>query len=98
MRSRRIDRATSGFIVVLNPLTFALRGTGTRFERRQSISAAPLTQCPECSGHVHRCVQPVGVVFKGSGFYVTDNKSSSSTRISKKESSKASKGKSSSLT
>ena len=68
---------------------------GTRFERRQSISAAPLTQCPECSGHVHRCVQPVGIVFKGSGFYVTDNKSSSSTRTSKKESSKASEEKSS---
>ena len=64
---------------------------GVRFERRQPMSAAPLTQCPECPGQVHRCVQPVGVVFKGSGFYVTDNKSSSSTRPSKKESSKTSK-------
>jgi putative FmdB family regulatory protein len=71
---------------------------GTRFERRQSISAAPLTQCPECSGHVHRCVQPVGVVFKGSGFYVTDNKPSSSTRTSEKKPSEKSKETSSSLT
>ena len=58
---------------------------GARFERRQSMSDAPLTHCPECLGHVHRCVQPVGVVFKGSGFYVTDHKPSSSTRSSKKE-------------
>ena len=64
---------------------------GTRFERRQSMSAAPLTACPECPGQVHRCVQPVGVMFKGSGFYVTDNKASSSTRSSKKEPSKARK-------
>lgn len=67
---------------------------GVRFERRQPMSAAPLTRCPECPGQVHRCVQPVGVVFKGAGFYVTDNKSSSSTRTSEKESSKAIKEKS----
>jgi len=67
---------------------------GTRFERRQSMSDEPLTDCPECLGHVHRCVQPVGIAFKGSGFYVTDNKSSSSARTSEKESSKASKEKS----
>ena len=67
---------------------------GVRFERRQSMSDTPLTQCPECPGQVHRCVQPVGIVFKGSGFYVTDNKSSASTRTPKKESSKTNKGKS----
>ena len=64
---------------------------GTRFERRQSMSDAPLTHCPECLGHIHRCVQPVGIAFKGSGFYVTDHKSSSNTRAAKKEPSKASK-------
>ena len=52
---------------------------GQTFERRQSISAAQLVDCPECSGHVHRVIQPVGVVFKGSGFYVTDNRTSSPT-------------------
>jgi len=52
---------------------------GQTLERRQSIAEAPLVDCPECSGHVHRVIQPVGVVFKGSGFYVTDNRTSSPT-------------------
>jgi putative FmdB family regulatory protein len=47
---------------------------GVRFERAQSFSAKPLTRCPECDGHVHRLIQPAGIVFKGSGWYVTENK------------------------
>ena len=54
---------------------------GVRFERLQSYSEAPLRDCPECNGHAHRVIQPVGVIFKGSGFYVTDNKGKSSTGI-----------------
>jgi putative FmdB family regulatory protein len=51
---------------------------GLRFERRQSMTAQPCCDCPECEGHVRRVVQPVGVVFKGSGFYVTDHRKSGS--------------------
>ncbi len=60
---------------------------GVTFERQQSFSEPPLTDCPECDGHVHRVIQPVGIVFKGSGFYVTDNRAKSSTSLpgSKKE-------------
>jgi putative FmdB family regulatory protein len=47
---------------------------GLRFERRQHMSDKPLKDCPECDGHVHRVIQPVGVIFKGSGFYITDNR------------------------
>ena len=54
---------------------------GLRFERLQRMSDDPLTDCPECGGHVHRIVQPVGVIFKGSGFYVTDNRQSSSSTL-----------------
>ncbi len=54
---------------------------GVRFERLQRMSDAPLTDCPECGGHIHRVMQPVGVIFKGSGFYVTDNRGKSSTGI-----------------
>lgn len=50
---------------------------GLTFEHRQSISDEPLRDCPECEGHVHRVIQPVGVIFKGSGFYVTDNRATS---------------------
>ena len=58
---------------------------GVRFERLQRMADAALTDCPECSGHVHRVMQPVGIIFKGSGFYVTDNKSRSSTGVPKKK-------------
>lgn len=55
---------------------------GVRFDRRQSFNDAPLTICPECEGKVHRVIQPVGVVFKGSGFYVTDSKGKQSIATS----------------
>jgi putative FmdB family regulatory protein len=58
---------------------------GVRFERLQRMADAALTDCPECAGHVHRVMQPVGIIFKGSGFYVTDNKSKSSTGVPKKK-------------
>jgi len=56
---------------------------GVRFERRQPITAEPLKDCPECGGDVHRLIHPVGIIFKGKGFYVTDNRSKakSSTAI-----------------
>ena len=54
---------------------------GVRFERLQRMADASLTDCPECNGHIHRVMQPVGIIFKGSGFYVTDNKGKSSTGI-----------------
>lgn len=50
---------------------------GVRFERFQHFSELPLERCPECDGAVRRVIQPVGVIFKGSGFYVTDNKKNS---------------------
>lgn len=58
---------------------------GVRFERLQKMMDAPLKECPECNGHVHRVMQPVGIIFKGSGFYVTDNKGKSSTGIPTKK-------------
>ena len=54
---------------------------GIRFERTQRIMEDPLKTCPECSGRVHRVLQPVGIIFKGSGFYVTDHKASSPTAV-----------------
>ncbi len=54
---------------------------GVRFEHLQRMVDAPLKNCPECGGHIHRVMQPVGVIFKGSGFYVTDNRGKSSTGI-----------------
>ena len=67
---------------------------GMTFQKRQSFSEPPLRDCPECDGHVHRVVQPVGVVFKGSGFYVTDNRAKSSTSTSTEKTPSTTNGKS----
>jgi putative FmdB family regulatory protein len=53
---------------------YVCENCGEQFEARQSFSDEPLTVCPTCEGHIHRVIQPVGVVFKGSGFYVTDSR------------------------
>jgi putative FmdB family regulatory protein len=42
------------------------------FEASQRITDAPLTKCAECGGRVARVIQPVGIIFKGSGFHVND--------------------------
>ena len=47
---------------------------GHQFEVLQRISDAPLKECPECGGVLRKQLYPVGVVFKGSGFYTTDYK------------------------
>lgn len=60
---------------------------GVRFERMQRFSDDPIRVCPECGGRVHRLIQPVGIIFKGSGFYVTDNRAASSTATPGKKSS-----------
>jgi len=52
---------------------------GVRFERHQSFKDAPVSTCPECGGEVHRLIGPVGIVFKGKGFYSTDHTSSGSS-------------------
>lgn len=48
---------------------------GDELEVVQSFSDDPLTVCPACSGQLRKLFSPVGVVFKGSGFYKTDSRS-----------------------
>lgn len=51
----------------------------TTFEYFQSMSDEPLRVCRECSGSLKRLIGGgLGIIFKGSGFYVTDNKSKNS--------------------
>ncbi|WP_347059359.1 FmdB family zinc ribbon protein [Blastococcus sp. HT6-30] len=47
------------------------------FEVVQSFTDAPVTECPECGAPVRKVYGSVGVVFKGSGFYRTDSRKSS---------------------
>ncbi len=59
---------------------YECRNCGIRFERQQRMVDAALTLCPECGEDaLFRVIQPVGIIFKGSGFYVTDNRGKSST-------------------
>jgi putative FmdB family regulatory protein len=58
--------------------TYRCEHCGVQFDRRQKFSDEPLTVCPECETETLRKVYlPVGIVFKGSGFYATDNRSPS---------------------
>jgi putative FmdB family regulatory protein len=53
---------------------YACKTCGNRFEAWQKITDEPLHECPKCHAEVHRVLFPAGVVFKGSGFYSTDNR------------------------
>jgi len=74
---------------------------GHQFEQFQSISAKPLTTCPEtvCAqkrwgkGKVKRAISGgAGLLFKGSGFYITDYRSEKYKEAAKKESAPAASG------
>ena len=60
---------------------------GHHLEVLQSVSEPPLRVCPECQGELRKLLYPVGVIFKGSGFYSTDYKSGSSNGKSTSDSS-----------
>ncbi len=53
------------------------------FEKLQSIKDDMLTNCIHCDGEVSRVFHPVGIVFKGSGFYTTDYKNKESKKSEK---------------
>lgn len=57
---------------------------GHELEVLQSMSAEPLRVCPECSGALRKILYPVGVQFKGSGFYSTDYKGGGASKNGKK--------------
>jgi putative FmdB family regulatory protein len=48
-----------------------------RFERRQRFDAEPVAICPKCQGKSRRVIHSVPIIFKGSGFHVTDHRNPS---------------------
>jgi putative FmdB family regulatory protein len=54
--------------------SYKCRNCDHQFDIRQRFSEDPLTQCPNCEGQIRRVISNVGIVFKGSGFYITDNR------------------------
>ena len=72
---------------------------GVHFERHQSFTDPALKRCPECNKNtLRKVIGPVGVVFKGSGFYATDNRSTSGLSTPKKDESSAEKSESAAKT
>ncbi len=68
----------------------------TRFEKRQSFSDESKVKCPKCKVEAQRVFSPVPIIFKGSGFYVTDHKGEhghSAPVTAKNESGEAAKAK-----
>lgn len=70
---------------------YACNECGHRFDIRQSWSDDSLTDCPECTGHIRRVMHPAGVIFKGSGWYITDSRKPESNGQSSTKADKAEK-------
>jgi putative FmdB family regulatory protein len=58
--------------------TYRCGNCGVQFDRHQKFSDPPLSRCPECNKKaLKKVIAPVGIVFRGSGFYATDHRSPS---------------------
>src|SRR5215469_14882204 len=64
-------------------------GCGHSFEAFQKMSDSPLTLCEVCGGALKKLMFPVGIMFKGPGFYVNDYAKKSGESKSDSASSKA---------
>ena len=64
---------------------YACAECGERLEAVQKFSDDPLTVCPACGGRLRKVFSPVGIVFKGSGFYRTDSRVSAANGFKDKQ-------------
>jgi putative FmdB family regulatory protein len=58
---------------------YQCQSCGLRLEAVQSFHDPALTTCEECGGELRKVFSPVGIVFKGSGFYKNDSRSSATS-------------------
>lgn len=72
--------------------SYRCRDCDTAFDVHQSFTDDSLTECPTCHGSLRKVFSPVGVVFKGSGFYRTDSARSNGARGGSAEKSSESSG------
>jgi putative FmdB family regulatory protein len=68
---------------------YACKKCGEHLEVVQSFKDDPLTVCPTCGGELRKVFSPIGIAFKGSGFYKTDSRPSKSKTASKSEKSES---------
>lgn len=74
---------------------YVCENCGYEFEYFQKMSDEPLQKCPKCQGKVQRMIGAgIGLIFKGSGFYITDykRKNSNSQTSSQNKNGKSNKG------
>ena len=64
---------------------------GHVYEKREGFDAPSVQACPQCAGTARRVLTPPAIVFKGSGWYVTDHRKGSDSEGSSSNSSAASK-------
>ena len=62
---------------------YACTACDERLEVVQKFTDDSLTTCEECGGSLRKVYSPVGIVFKGSGFYRTDSRNGSASRDAK---------------
>lgn len=72
---------------------YRCRDCGAELEVQQKFTDDALTVCPECEGDLRKVFSAVGVVFKGSGFYATDNRSTSKANTTSKPEAKPAESK-----
>lgn len=72
---------------VMPTYEYACIECGSHIEVVQSMSDPPLAVCATCGGRLRKVFSPIGIVFKGSGFYRTDSRGKSSTSTSAADSS-----------
>ena len=68
--------STSATLAVVPTYEYECTSCGQHIEVFQHFTEDPLTTCGVCGGPLRKVFHPAGIVFKGSGFYATDNRSS----------------------
>ena len=61
---------------------YVCESCGNQYEKRESFDAKPRQKCPACGKMARRMLSAPAVVFKGTGFYKTDSRGSSSSKES----------------
>ena len=72
---------------------YACRDCGEHLEVVQSFKDAPLTECGRCGGTLRKVFSAAGIIFKGSGYYVTDSRKGGSGSSESKESNESKESK-----
>src|ERR1700682_5808969 len=76
MRFQRPNVYTAGRSRTVPTYTYTCTSCNEVVEKRQSFTDPPLSTCAQCGGTLRKIIHPVGIAVKGSGWYVSDSRSS----------------------